>query len=252
MLINPLPANFFRRVRILAGGQVIEDIDLYNRIYNMVHTLLPAERRMNDFAEGFGHGFLDNHSAIVDLSSGSVAVPQGIPQGKSKVVMFPLLCGLFNQSKFLPLRFMQGLQVELEVVSHFEDVCLVQAQGRGSACSQSWLIEEPYIKCDVITLDNQLDNEYTNHMMQGKTLPINFSSFVHQAQAIVGTDKHVTTMSRSFTRLKTVYVTFYKQPKAWDFENAEQLPIEATHLPLRECNFFITRCSSILEMTTFL
>jgi hypothetical protein len=82
MMINPLPANFFRRVRILAGGQVIEDIDYYNRIYNMVHTLLPAERRMNDFAEGFGHVFFENHAAIVDLSSGSVAIPQGIPRGK--------------------------------------------------------------------------------------------------------------------------------------------------------------------------
>ena len=30
--LNPLPANFFRRLRIIAGGQVIEDIDYYNRI----------------------------------------------------------------------------------------------------------------------------------------------------------------------------------------------------------------------------
>ena len=51
LLINPLPSNFFRRVRLLAGGQVIEDIDYYNRVYNMVHTLLPAERRLNDFSE---------------------------------------------------------------------------------------------------------------------------------------------------------------------------------------------------------
>ena len=53
-LLNPLPSNFFRRLRILAGGQVIEDIDFYNRVYNMVHTLLPTERRMNDYTEGFG------------------------------------------------------------------------------------------------------------------------------------------------------------------------------------------------------
>ena len=35
ILLNSLPANFFRRLRILAGGQVIEDIDFYNRVYNM-------------------------------------------------------------------------------------------------------------------------------------------------------------------------------------------------------------------------
>ncbi len=41
--INPLPANFFRRLRILCGGIVVEDIEVYNRVYNMVHTLLPLE-----------------------------------------------------------------------------------------------------------------------------------------------------------------------------------------------------------------
>ena len=42
--LNPLPATFFRRLRIICGGIVIEDIDFYNRVYNMVHTLLPFEK----------------------------------------------------------------------------------------------------------------------------------------------------------------------------------------------------------------
>jgi len=63
--LNPLPSNFFRRLRILCGGVVVEDIDFYNRVYNMVHTLLPFERRMNDFAEGFGlaDGFGSSYNA---------------------------------------------------------------------------------------------------------------------------------------------------------------------------------------------
>ena len=31
--ISPLPSNFFRRLRILRGGIVVEDIDHYNRVY---------------------------------------------------------------------------------------------------------------------------------------------------------------------------------------------------------------------------
>ena len=42
--LNPLPALLFRRLRILCGGIIIEDIDFYNRVYNMVYTLLPFER----------------------------------------------------------------------------------------------------------------------------------------------------------------------------------------------------------------
>jgi hypothetical protein len=151
---------------------------------------------------------------------------------------------MFNQTKFLPLCYLQGLQIELEVVNNFTDCCIQQTavgpgidDPLGAARSTDWLITQPMIKCDVITLDNQLDNEYTDHLMQGKTLPINFSSFVNQVQAIGGTDRPTISLSRSFTRLKTVFVTFYKPNYVTNYENGQFLTL-ATHLPLRECNHF--------------
>ena len=139
-LLNPLPANFFRRLRILAGGQVIEDIDCYNRVYNMIHMMLPVERRLNDYAEGFGIGEAseDPWSANIDprdilggIDAGDY--PPWIHKGDSRVVLFPLFCGLMNQSKCLPLRFLQGLQIELEVVNNYEDcICVKTAIIPGS------------------------------------------------------------------------------------------------------------------------
>ena len=41
-LINPLAVIPFRRVRLLVGGQLVEDIDYYNLVYIMFHTLMPA------------------------------------------------------------------------------------------------------------------------------------------------------------------------------------------------------------------
>ena len=32
------PWSFFRRLRVLAGGQLIEDIDYYNRVHEMFHS----------------------------------------------------------------------------------------------------------------------------------------------------------------------------------------------------------------------
>jgi hypothetical protein len=219
---------------------VVEDIDFYNRVYNMVHTLLPFERRMNDYAEGFGlaEGFGSAYSArMMNKGIGFDAGNESPTVHDNRIVLFPLLCGLFNQSKFLPLRFLQGLQIELEVVNNLADCILT-----GDAYSQSWSISEPQIKCDVVTLDNQLDNEYTDHLIQGKSLPINFSSFVHQVQAIGQTDRPVIALSRAFTRLKTVYVTFYKTPKAWnvssDNKRLEETTTELVGYPLKECNFF--------------
>jgi hypothetical protein len=175
---------------------------------------------MNDYVEGFGLPFTTTGEAQRNIhesygfTSGSTLTPPAIVANGEKVVLFPLMCGLFNQTKFLPLRYLQGLQIELEVVNNFNDCCIQQVAYNGAqlgpATSTDWLITQPMIKCDVITLDNQLDNEYTDHLMQGKTLPINFSSFVNQVQAIGGADRPTISLSRSFTRLKTVFVTFYK------------------------------------------
>ncbi len=48
------PWSFFRRMRILAAGQLVEDIDNYNRIHEMMHLLIAKDSRQNDAAEAFG------------------------------------------------------------------------------------------------------------------------------------------------------------------------------------------------------
>ena len=37
--------GFFRRMRVIIGGQVVEDIDQYNRTTEMLRQLLPAEKK---------------------------------------------------------------------------------------------------------------------------------------------------------------------------------------------------------------
>jgi hypothetical protein len=94
--LNPLPALFFRRLRILCGGIVVEDIDMYNRVYNMVHTLLPFERRMNDYAEGFGlaEGFGSSYnSRLINRGIGFEAGNESPTVHDNRIVLFPLLCG---------------------------------------------------------------------------------------------------------------------------------------------------------------
>ena len=217
----------------------------------MVHTLLPYERRLNDATEGFGtevSNFFGLSKEQPYLGNTALNNSPDLDAEHSRVVFFPLLCGIFNQPKYLPLRYLQGLQIELELVNNFTDPIL---QRRSNATedmlvprmSTQWYIDQPVIKCDVASLDGQLDNEYTDHLMQGKTLPINYSSFVHQAQAIGNTDRPVISMSRAFTRLKTVYCTFYKIPYIWDEDPANPSGWSKTNhiasdIPLNETNLF--------------
>jgi hypothetical protein len=65
------PRCLFRRMRILAAGQVVEDIDNYNRVHLMMSLLDASDSRDNQAAEAFGNnwdtnlGTDDNSQAII-------------------------------------------------------------------------------------------------------------------------------------------------------------------------------------------
>ena len=49
------PWSFFRRVRLLSGGLLVEDIDYYNRVHEMMENLTAPDSRNNESVEGFGY-----------------------------------------------------------------------------------------------------------------------------------------------------------------------------------------------------
>ena len=75
--------------------------------------------------------------------------------------------------------------------------------------SQSWSISDCQIKADVIQLDTGLNNEYMKHLMGGNAIPINYCSYITQLQT-TGTGDVAVNISRSCTRLKTIFINFDK------------------------------------------
>ena len=71
----------------------------------MIHNLLHAERRLNDRTEGCGMF----GSSALDVPK--IKPPQIVADG-NRVALFPQMCGMFNPSTVLPLKFLQGLQVD--------------------------------------------------------------------------------------------------------------------------------------------
>ena len=128
--------------------------------------------RLNDDIEGFG-GRIDSLGATI-----TAAGYPGIAGASQRVVMFKMMSGVLNQDKFLPIRYMP-LTIELELVSSMTDVLLYPSditttgEFNTTNSSGSWIIEDVQLKCDVCTLDNALDNEYAQHLLSGKSLPIN-------------------------------------------------------------------------------
>ena len=103
-MVQPLswnPAVFFRRARLICGGQVVEDIGGFNRLSLMHTDLLPGDDQHDIGCEGFEH---------FDFVTGAAA--QAADQRKScrqtdydlsgnvglaRRVMFEPMLGLFNQ-----------------------------------------------------------------------------------------------------------------------------------------------------------
>ena len=90
--------GFFRRMRVICGGQIVEDIDNYNRTHEMIHMMKPTEKRVNDGIEGFGE------TEMAEVDHDSADSPSPLPKGHKQTVCFTPLSGLLSQDKFLPVR----------------------------------------------------------------------------------------------------------------------------------------------------
>jgi hypothetical protein len=123
----------------------------------------------------------------------------------------------------LPLKYMP-LTIELELVNDADEPIVTpgaNAVFTTANTSNDWQIENVQIKCDICNLDNSLQNNYDSHLLSGKSLPINFNTYITQSQSIVGQDVGVS-LNRAITRLKAIFVTFFKSDdtdashKAWN------------------------------------
>ena len=93
------PWSFIRRARCLVGGAIVDDIDYYNRVHEMLHILTSKNNKDNDDVEGFGQRW-DNEKFYRETE-----LLDGIAKDKSRPVSFKPLFGLFNQPKFIPLAY---------------------------------------------------------------------------------------------------------------------------------------------------
>ena len=117
-----LPQSFIKRLRILSGGTVLEDIDQYGRLYAGI--LYPAQaNRANVKGEGLRSGQVQHYDAL-DASVatynllGSYRMPAttSLLEGTHKGYCIQLASGLLNLDKYIPLVMMNaGFTIELEL-----------------------------------------------------------------------------------------------------------------------------------------
>lgn len=189
------PACMLRRVRIIANGSCIcEDIEEYGRVFQMFSYLLPSQRRFSNMVESWG-GLTGATGTI-----GMPDMPDPIPANTSRQVCVQLLSPLLTQGKMLPLA-MLPLTIELELAD--KDECF---EGTGN----NWTITRPRLLADCCDLDQTLQNSYAAHLLSGKSLPIYTHGLYSVRSAIPdGSSLYTLPIARGFTRLSTIYVSFY-------------------------------------------
>ena len=227
------PYSFFRRMRVLVGGMLVEDISDFNRVSYMFDTLRARHVRENEDCEGFEDRFDQpyyhdifsfseelnptNRTLLGSMMGGVENRFRSVPPLGTKTVSFRPLSGLINCGKLIPLQY-APIVIELEVCNSMTDpimsvndeACGIFSVAVGTTpknTSQAWRIENPNIKCDVCVLDSALNNEYAALLLSGKALPINISSYVMQSQTISGQTPSVN-ITRALSRLKSVFCTF--------------------------------------------
>ena len=150
----------------------IEAISDYNMVHEMCNILQTQGARANDRAEGFGQ-----NKDIKELDT--IALLPGI--STFQTVCFKPLCGLFMQTKYMPLRYCP-LEIELELADVTEPIISAPfAPFTAANTSYIWKLENCMMKVDLCTLDNALDNNYVSHLLSGK-LPLT-SYIIHSSVA---------------------------------------------------------------------
>ena len=129
--LRPLspPYSFFRRLRIIAGNQVVEDFDNYNRVHHMFSKLMSQGARKDEANEGFGYRYDDEVKTLVNNVGTQLDYEVNANNCKGfknqMTVGFKPLAGLFTSNfKYLPLKYLGNLTIELELVSNDID-CVI-------------------------------------------------------------------------------------------------------------------------------
>ena len=212
---DPSLAGMIAEMRVFMSGVEVERVQDYGRLTETLNRGISIEKRINNAdleleisrdangaAEGIGFG---NNSGFVH--------PAPLNFGVSKTMFHKPLLGICQQKNFIPTLALtsQGLVLEILLCSGMADPLLTGDDGAlAGDPPQDWSLEQVRLHCDVLKINSQMQNSYASHILTGKSLTIPMRSYT-TVRFTNTAEQCLLQVPRSFSRLNSVMVTFYKK-----------------------------------------
>ena len=141
-------------------------------------------------------------------------------------------CGLLNSNYYLPTRY-APLQMEFQIVSNATDPIVVP---KGTGANQTdkqgyyfregdtptqWQLNSVFIRAEVITLDNTVNNNIVKHLLDGQSLKLVFPMYHTITQTFNNGGGEINmNIVKSSSKLTGAFITLYRSVRAGNGANA--------------------------------
>ena len=258
---------FLTRYRCNAAGQQINDIDNYNLVCEQMKSFKSEEvRNLDDIQEGcltrydsrinrlFAYNIEDHDAtATTGRNDRGVVLPQltrinttGIAQGKFVRMGHKPVCGFVQSGYYPPIRYCP-LEFIFEIVSDpTEPVITPATDGADQATDDaagkfftqrntttSWSIQNAILRCELIQVDNTVNNNIVSHLLKGGRLRMVYPAYHSFSQTFASGNTEINmNIVKSSTRLSQMFFTFSNSRVNSDSNN------DAGEYDKKKWNFF--------------
>ena len=200
------------RYDIRLSGQLIESVTESSRVNELFTRLtMSAAKKLNLSQMGFGTQIPANEpdwSAAQNHDAGVVAA------GTTRRIHWKCnLSGLLTQHLWLPLYATTGLTINLFLAPAAESCILSHG---GVTYGQDYTLTDVKALCTMQTIDDSLSESFQGQLLQGTALRIPIKKIESMYSYIPGNipSKFSIPMSRSYTRLCSLFASFVQEPPA--------------------------------------
>ena len=212
---TPDPACLFERMDIRMGGQLVESVTEVGRVNELFTRLTMAPQKKVNLAQmGFG---TQVPSTEPDWSSAQNHDAATIAASGTKRIMWKAnLSGILTQHRWLPLYALSGQGLVVNFFLAPTNESLIASHG-GTTYSQQYRLKDVKAHCNMCTISDELMESFQGQLLAGTALRIpikKVESIYSFIPSSVTSGKFDVPMSRTYTRLCTLFASFVQEPPA--------------------------------------